>query len=431
VRCGPNDCAYGNPCLAEAAGFSPDDGCKPVSDIPEPQPGTCPVTDPAVSCINEADPVICGGADDCEYSNLCLAIGAGFQQSDCFSSQCPEPDPAESCPETMLPVTCDDCIYDNICSAGAAGFLETDCEESVGTIPGPDIAVDPSTGKPSCPFGNRGFSICPESANPVLCAGTCKYDNLCSAQSGPGFTEEDCVPIFDGELIEVNPIEQIECPESNEPGLVCATVYDPIVCGDCVYSNGCVASGAGYEAGDCEPLEEPLGPISSGPPDIPVDPSTGKPICPITGFPPCPETFKPVLCAGICEYDNLCSAQEGGPGFSDEMCEPIMIPFKEPRETCPETDPVPCDKMYDPVICKDACTYGNLCLGVGAGFLESDCLPEPTEIAESKEICPETGLGPCNKMYDPVICKDNCAYGNLCLGVGAGFLESDCLPEAR
>jgi hypothetical protein len=68
----------------------------------------------------------------------------------------------------------------------------------------------------------------------------------------------------------------------------------------------------------------------------------------------------------------------------------------------------------------------------GAGYAADDCEPQE-EPADPNAVppCPETGLVSCNKMYDPVICKNVCTFGNLCLGVGAGFLESDCLPDAR
>jgi hypothetical protein len=65
-----------------------------------------------------------------------------------------------------------------------------------------------------------------------------------------------------------------------------------------------------------------------------------------------------------------------------------------------------------------------------AGFKVSECIPVVQKI-EPRNTCPEAGQVPCNKMYAPVICDDSCRYSNLCLGLGAGFLESDCLPADR
>jgi hypothetical protein len=188
VACGPDGCTYGNLCVAVGAGYTVDE-CKSGFDIPEPQPGTCPVTSPAVSCINEPDPVICGGDDDCEYPNLCLAVGAGFQQSDCVSH---------------------------------------------------------------CPIGNRGIVACPPVLDPILCGGICRYDNLCSAQTTGLFTEENCERIASEE-------ENEECPQSN-PDQYCFALFEPVDCNGCVYDNSCFAGGAGFrfEEGDCVLVEEPI-----------------------------------------------------------------------------------------------------------------------------------------------------------------------------
>jgi hypothetical protein len=205
--------------------------CKSLTDLPEPEPGTCPVTGPAVSCINEPDPVICG-PDGCEYGNLCLAVGAGFKQGVCVSH---------------------------------------------------------------CPIGNRGIVVCDPVLDPVLCAGLCVYDNLCSAQAGPGFTEADCESISS------------ECPES-DPGLLCITLFQPVDCSGCIYSNECFAAGAGYAADDCVlVVEEP----------IPVNPNE-TPEC--TESDPdrvCIALFQPVDCNG-CIYNNGCFA--GGAGYEAEDC---------------------------------------------------------------------------------------------------------------
>jgi hypothetical protein len=292
-------CEYDNACLAagtdlsdcvSSAAIDPDNQ-KELIDSSEPESGTCPVTGLAVSCLDEADPVVCG-IDDCAYNNLCLAFGAGFEEDDCLSSKCPKP-VAESCTKELVPVTCDDCIYDNMCIAGTAGFLENDCEPV-----DQEVGVACITARLPCEGG----------IGPVICDHSCEYSFLCIAIAS-GYSEDQCVPV-EGTLIPVDTSGTFECPE-RDPDLVCSAIFAPVVCGDCVYENECVAFSAGYAADDCEPQEEPADPNA-----IPIDPS----------------------------------------------------------EPCPETGLVFCNKMYDPVICKDVCTYGNLCLGVGAGFLESDCL---------------------------------------------------------
>jgi hypothetical protein len=258
-------CEYDNFCLAagtdlsdcvSSAAIDPDTNQKEVLDSSEPKPGTCPVTGPAVSCLDEADPVVCG-IDDCAYNNPCLALGAGFQEEDCFSSQCPKPE-AESCTKELIPVNCNDCIYDNICTAGAAGFLENDCEPVDQGVSLPvewpfhffrDIRMSEGIGQFVVPSLQVVWWL--------------RYENGCVASGAGYLADDDCEPLEEPvELIaipiKVIPVDStIGCPERN-PGLVCSAIFAPVVCGDCKYENGCIASGAGYVADDCESLEEPV-----------------------------------------------------------------------------------------------------------------------------------------------------------------------------
>jgi hypothetical protein len=421
-------CEYDNYCLAAGTDLSdcisrvamdPKDE-KELFDSSEPESGTCPVTGPAVSCLNEADPVVCG-IDDCEYNNLCLALGTGFIEEDCFSSQCPKPD-AESCTKELVPVSCDDCIYDNICTAGAAGFLENDCE-----LVDQEVAVACVTALLSCE----------DDIGPVICDDSCEYYFLCIAIAS-GYSEDQCVPV-EGKLIPVDSSGTSKCPK-RDPALVCSTIVAPVVCDACEYENGCVASGAGYAADDCEPLEESTGPIA-----IPINPDEINPRggCPVPGTGPIDLKVSPVLCNGDCEYTNFSVARAAGYSLSE--CRPLSniigdavpapnlesIPSKP---SCPigNRGIAPCPESFDPVLCTGTCEYDNLCSAqAGPGFTEEDCEPIEIDLIEPREPCPETAPVPCNKMYDPVVCKDVCSYGNMCLGVGAGFLESDCLPDDR
>jgi hypothetical protein len=352
VSYGPNDCTYSNPCVAVGAGYTVDE-CKSVSDIPEPQPGTCPVTSPAVSCINEPDPVICGGRDDdCEYPNLCLAIGAGFQQSDCVSH---------------------------------------------------------------CPIGNRGIVACPQVLDPILCGGVCRYDNLCSAQTPGLFTEANCESIASAE-------ENEECPDS-DTNLICATVFAPAECSGCIYGNGCRAGGAGYSEADCVLVEDP----------IEVDPI--EPLACPDSDPDfiCGTVFAPVECNG-CIYENGCRAS--GVGYSEADCvpeleEPIEVnPIIEPL-ICPDSDPgLICGTIFASVEC-NGCIYENGCRAGGAGYSEGECVLQVEKPIELTLICPDSaGLICGGTVFAPVECN-GCIYENGCRAGGAGYREGECVPQVE
>jgi hypothetical protein len=53
---------------------------------------------------------------------------------------------------------------------------------------------------------------------------------------------------------------------------------------------------------------------------------------------------------------------------------------------------------------------------------------EATSGTSNAPLCRETRSNAiCDEVIDPVRCGPaNCMYGNLCLGIGAGFLETDC-----
>jgi len=184
-----NGCVYSNSCFASAAGAQ---GCNPATDSPvtplTPPPSDCPIS--TSFCRAKFDPVLCEPGS-CEYSNLCEALGAGFTAPFCESSLVVTPPPVTVidpvCPTPGLgvctlefaPVVCGpgNCEYSNLCTALLAGFSSEDCEAS-----SPPPAV--------CPLPGPG--ICTREFAPVLCEpGSCTYSNICVAQTA-GFAAEDC-----------------------------------------------------------------------------------------------------------------------------------------------------------------------------------------------------------------------------------------------
>lgn len=53
----------------------------------------------------------------------------------------------------------------------------------------------------------------------------------------------------------------VTCPEPS-PDTICITLYAPVDCGGCVYSNSCVAASAGFTAGQCTELGGSTEPIA-------------------------------------------------------------------------------------------------------------------------------------------------------------------------
>jgi hypothetical protein len=355
-------CVYDNICVAVGAGRY---GCMLVPDTPvDPPVVTCPVGGP-VPCPAIFAPVLCDGI--CSYPAICEARAAGYTDDQCVPDDpepppplCPVTGPAVSCFNTADPVVCgvDDCVYGNLCLAIGANFTENECGAQ-------------------CPIGNRGFVKCPEVYEPVLCDGVCVYDNQCSAQAGPGFTEEDCEPLKEPVDPNVNP----KCAQLDLDRF-CIEIFAPVVCDGCEFENSCWAEGAGFAEDQCVPVEKPL--------PVPVDP-TVKPECkePDPGF--CIALYDPYVCDG-CVYSNSCVAE--GAGYSDiSVCErleePVPVPVDpalplppvvevNPNGACPQPPqgtPVPL--VYSPVLCDGRCEYGNVYTAVAAGYEEEDCSSAP------------------------------------------------------
>jgi len=202
TRCG--SCDYENSCLANASYPNPDE-CEPiVRPIPEPLPQLCPrYPENESECLDSPiDPYRCG---ECKYQNLCHTQ-AFIPQSICVPD-CPVAINVAPCDQDV-PVTCGSCNYNNICEAqGYQGEIE--CVE--------------------CP---RHSGTCPENYDPVVC-GECEYSNRCFAQGYP--SQDECAPKLKPD--EKRP-ENEDCPQNYG---FCTADYNPVVCGNCTYSNRCKA----------------------------------------------------------------------------------------------------------------------------------------------------------------------------------------------
>jgi hypothetical protein len=121
-----------------------------------------------------------------------------------------------------------------------------DPDFGINTIPESFAPGEPNPGKPSCAIGNRGIVACPLIFAPVLCGDEkCQYDNLCSAQAGPGYTKEDCEP--------VDLTVDAQCAKPKLTGKGCPEIFSPVRCDDCIYDNICFAKAAGFPREDCKP----------------------------------------------------------------------------------------------------------------------------------------------------------------------------------
>jgi hypothetical protein len=277
VFCGEG-CIYDNQCKANNAGYSTAT-CGPVpppvvanttdtedttgdnintSDLPPANtpavcdPSKCPPVLEAVqnSCGPVVNPIRCRD-DCCEYSNRCLAAGAGFNtQLDCLLRNdegsgsgtasnndsaggsnansggagtdlpdldvCPNVRDDIPCTGSSKPVLCRGCEYFNRCFAAGAGFNGDTCllkgAPVVVAPPPPTLAPTPPTAptppptfspttkpspaptQPRCPVSSTA-KICSSAFNEVKCPDNCRYQNICKAQAA-GFTTAQCPSSF-------------------------------------------------------------------------------------------------------------------------------------------------------------------------------------------------------------------------------------------
>jgi hypothetical protein len=273
-----------------------------------------------------------------------------------------------------------------------------------------------------CPIGNRGFVACAPILDPVLCGGICVYDNLCSAQAGPGFTKEDCVSVTD-----------IPKP---------ATGTGPVVLGMPVPGNTDVDDTVvivdSPPVPEGEPLEEPAS--GTGPSTIAIgEPNPGTILIGDDGIVPCSLVLS-VVC-GDYKFENLCLAEAAG--YDKEKCSrntvdqsvsqtntdtEDAIPVYTPGMATPGKPPV--SILSDTEEASSAHPDSPVMILPGSPSVSVISTNEETSSGTNSNAswCPGTGSDVvCNERWDPVFCgPENCMYGNLCLGRGAGFSPTDC-----
>jgi hypothetical protein len=385
-----------------------------------------------------------------------------------------------------------------------------DLDFGIKTSPESFAPGEPDPGRPSsCALGNRGIVACKPINAPVLCGEkNCQYDNLCSAQAGPGFTKEDCKPAFNLAVDE-------GCAKPKLTGGGCIEIYSPVSCGDCMYDNICFAKAAG-----CEPATNVQGQVIGMPVPgytLPGSPAVDDTVVvlnmPVPGYtlpgnspvvdtvviydtPVVPDDTLPVDPSEPIEepgtdstgmgpsYTSTIAIGEPNPATpipNDTLSVKPNEPIEEPAtgmdpsytstiaigEPNPAT-PILVDEMTIPGKLPDSLysdtedsiyadpdpgrsISGKPPVSVTSGSTEEATSVYPyTPVMIRPESPPvsvlvvaeETSSGSSNPLYcreprsnancedevfDPVVCgKANCMYGNLCLGIGAGFLETDC-----
>lgn len=168
--------------------------------------------------------------------------------------------------------------------------------------------------------------------------------------------------------------KQTGCCRQPSPDVACTMDNKPVLCGECVYSNQCVADSAG-QSGCCPmPAENAV---------VTMD-------------------IQPVTCGDDgCTYDNLSIAKASG--FTDGEC------CRKPA------DGVACTLNIDPVTC-DGCTFDNQCIADSAGYSESECCAAP--VTDS-----------CTQNYAPMMCSSaSCVYDNECIASASGMDPNSCVP---
>ena len=167
---------------------------------------------------------------------------------------------------------------------------------------------------------------------------------------------------------------QTGCCRQPSPEVACTMDNKPVLCGECEYSNQCVADSAGQTG--CCPLPAENAAVTM---DI-----------------------QPVACGDDgCTYDNLSIAKAAG--FTDDEC------CRKPA------DGIACTLDIAPVTC-DGCTFDNQCIANSAGYSESECCAAP--VTDS-----------CTQNYMPMMCSSaSCVYDNECIAEASGMDPKSCVP---
>jgi hypothetical protein len=209
------------------------------------------------------------------------------------------------------------------------------------------------------------------------------------------------------------------CPDFT---VACTAEYDPVICDDGnIYPNLCVATYAGCAEG-CESTGGGIIFLNG------ADATAGR----LAG------AYTPIL------IGNVPSAY-------------MLVPIGGVGGGCPDFT-VLCPAVYDPVICDDGNTYGNLCEATYWGCA-TGCVPTGGGVVEFSRVtgvahggitvqplggettflrrpggggggggsgCPRNDIV-CTMEYDPVICDDGNIYSNLCVATYFGC-ATGCEP---
>jgi hypothetical protein len=146
----------------------------------------------------------------------------------------------------------------------------------------------------------------------------------------------------------------------------------------------------------------------------------------------CDTTWDPVLCDDKCQYGNACEAAASGYDTTTQ-CVSVATPVTvEETSGCPAMDPdLFCEQTWDPVICDNDCQYGNVCEASAAGFnVTTACVPVATAVPASSCPTADPELF-CDQQWLPVLCTPgDCRYNNPCQAGAAGIdASTDCIPD--
>jgi hypothetical protein len=281
-------------------------------------------------------------------------------------AQCAKPKlTGEGCIEIFSPVSCDDCIYENICFAKAAGFPREDCKPATNVqgqgqgqgqvhntpVPGYTLPGNPSVIN-TVVFHNTPVPGDTLPGNPPTDIGP---STIAIGEPNPA------TPILIGDImIPVNPSKPLEEPATGmRPSTIAIGEPNPAI-----------------------PIPGTPGRIVPGKPSVSIfsgseEVTSAYPVAPgrIVPGKPSVSIFSGSEEATSAYPDTPFMIIPGSPPVSVLIADEEAASGTSNAPLCRETrSNAICDEVIDPVRCGPAnCMYGNLCLGIGAGFLETDC----------------------------------------------------------
>lgn len=224
-----------------------------------------------------------------------------------------------------------------------------------------------------------------------------------------------------------------QCAKPELTGDGCPEIFSPVRCYDCVYDNICFAKAAGFLQNDCKSATNVQGQVQNMP--VPEGTLPGNPAwvdtvvvsnMPVPGNPTVVDT---VVVHNMPE-----------PGGTLPMADTVVDGDCPP---VPKADGVDeqCILLLRPVVCDGVCRYDNGCQANRAGFTEADCVPleepvagmGPSTIAVGEPnpgfpiLIGEDGIVPCSLDFVPVVCDNLYKLENLCLAQAAGYAEQKCI----